>query len=300
MRFTYLSCVEKYFQLGYGPRTVYSPKRLETTKIITDRDVDSSPILATIRFVRHKPTLWAIALAVGSMTGCDAIANLRAMFHPEEQQPDKVGKAGLRVDVEPETGITILLDGDRVATESPYVNESLTAGTHRLEVRGMGFQSLTLPVHLENRQLVTVPVKLLPRAISPAERKVAPTPSRNVPPPDPPPPPAPILPPGVEPIALSAMPKPQAAVLLDHQSVDPNNIILERVHGTLAIGDLTLLYRVGGAGLLTLLIADDGAQWFKHRTRLEGGGQIKLHRGAVRIRRAAPDGSDQTVILRRQ
>ena len=240
----------------------------------------------------------ALAVAVG-VAGCDFIVDLRRSFHPEEEDAGEFGKAGLRVEVDPPAGISILLDGIRVSSMSPYVNRKLKAGVHRLEVRAMGYHAVTMPVELEDGELVTVPVTLRERRPDDPEPEPAPhKPPRRRPPPPPPQGPAPPLPSGVEPIALTAVPDPKVPVLLDHVPAG-RELVLERVAGSITVGVMNLRYRVGGAGLLTIQVPDDGATWLRHNKKLKRGAALKLHRGVVRLRRRAADGSDQTVLLRR-
>jgi hypothetical protein len=67
------------------------------------------------------------------------------------------------VRVVPEAGISLLIDGQRVADTSPWISTELTPGPHVLHVRAMGYHSVTLPVELAAGQHLTVPVALRPR-----------------------------------------------------------------------------------------------------------------------------------------
>jgi len=252
---------------------------------------------ASIEHVRAVCTALAIVAAV---SGCDLIADLRKAFHPEEEDAGEFGKAGLRVEVDPPVGISILLDGVRVSSMSPFMNKKLKAGVHRLEVRAMGYHAVAMPVELEDNELVTVPVTLRERAPDEPEPEPPPPPdnSRRDPPPPPPDGPAPPLPSGVNAITLTVAPDPKVPVLLDN-TLGGRQLILERVHGKIIIGVMNLRYRIGGAGLLTIQVADDKATWLRHNKKLKRGASFKLHRGVVRLRRRAADGTDQTVLLRR-
>jgi hypothetical protein len=117
-----------------------------------------------------------VACAVG-VSGCESFGDLRKLFHPDEAPGEGLGNAGLRVEVEPADGISILLDGVRVASVSPYVDRRLKAGPHQVEVRAMGYYSLTLPVILSDDKLTTIPVALRQRPASDPEHK--PTPPRD-------------------------------------------------------------------------------------------------------------------------
>jgi hypothetical protein len=87
-------------------------------------------------------------------------------------------------------------------------------------------------------------------------------------------------------------------VLVDGALVG-RRVALERARGLITMGPMSLRYRAAGSGLLTLQIADDDAVWLRHNTRLNPGASFKLHRGVVRVRRQAADGTDQTALLRR-
>jgi hypothetical protein len=241
----------------------------------------------------------AVAVLWGT-SGCDATKKLRAVFHPENGEAPEIGNAGLRVEVEPPDGISILVDERRVASVSTYVNRKLTAGVHRLEIRAMGYYTVTLPIVLADGELVTVPVSLRRRPGTRAVSADAPEPDPSVAaPPEAPSAPAARLPPGVDPIPLQIGSKPAVPTRLDEIPVDGRRVTLERVHGEIRVGVLAIRYRVGGAGLLFFEIPDDGATWSRDGRRLERGTTFKLHRGPTRLRRVASDGTDQTVFLRR-
>ncbi len=243
--------------------------------------------------VRLVPLLVGAGLLAAG--GCGLVEKLRQEVHGDEVDVPELGNAGLRVEVEPPTGLSILLDGLRVASTAPYVNRRLRAGPHRLEVRAMGYHPFTLPVVLTDGELLTVPVALRPRAGAAPE---TPELSPSAPGPEPPEAPAPPLPAGVKPIALTLAPKPDVPILLDGV-VQGREVLLERVYGRLQVGLISLRYTIGGAGLLTFELPADDATWYKQSTRLPAGATVKLPRGPLRLRRVAADGTDQVVLLRR-
>ncbi len=237
------------------------------------------------------------AAAVGlllALAGCDAVASLRRLFQGESA----TGKAGLRVEVVPPDGISILVDGTRVATRSPYVAQDLAPGPHRLEVRGMGYHPVILPMMLKDGESATVPVALRPRATpdqTPQRETLSPSPM----PPPAPAPPAPLLPAGVAPITIQLVPEPEVLILLDGAPLAGKQATLMRVEGEMTVGVMTLRYRFGGAGLFELSAAEDGARWWRDGAALKPGGAFKLHRGATRLRRTSNDGTDQNLVIRR-
>ncbi|MEE8409494.1 MAG: hypothetical protein V3T05_07810 [Myxococcota bacterium] len=240
----------------------------------------------------------AVVAVIPVASGCDLFNTLRGAFHPDEGDSPEFGKAGLRVEVDPPAGISILIDGRRVASVSPYVNRKLRAGPHRLEVRAMGYHSVTLPVELVDGALITVPVSLRRRLGTDAIAEGKPEPDVPEAPP-PPEPPAPPLPPGVDPIVLQVAAKPRVPIMLDQVTVKRRAITLERTHGEIIVGVARISYRIGGAGLLVVTVAADDAAWSKDGKPLKRGKSFKLHRGSVRLRRVASDGTDQTILLRR-
>ncbi|MBI5507409.1 MAG: PEGA domain-containing protein [Deltaproteobacteria bacterium] len=242
--------------------------------------------------------LAALVLAsVALGTGCEAIKDLRRKLRGDETPAESPGTAGLRVEVEPQDGITVLLDEVRVASVSPFVSRTLAAGTHRLEVRAMGYYPVALPVTLEANKVVTVPVALRPRPNEPAPTRTPPPPRARSP--EPPPSAAPALPDGVRPIVLTLAPTPEAPVQLDRVNVAGRQVRLERVAGELAVGAMSLHYMVGGADLLTLSIPNDDATWTKDGAALKPGTGFKLHNGVVRLRRSTAEGDDQSLLIRR-
>ena len=95
-----------------------------------------------------------------ALVGCETIDKLRNAVLNDIPS----NKASLRVDVVPDQGVSILLDGNRVASTSPYLGNNLQPGGHTLEVRAMGYFPVSLPVVLKGGELLVVPVTLRPRA----------------------------------------------------------------------------------------------------------------------------------------
>jgi hypothetical protein len=237
-----------------------------------------------------------LTCAVGT-SGCESFEKLRAMFHPEEAPGEGLGNAGLRVEVEPADGISILLDGVRVASVSPYVDRKLKDGPHQVEVRAMGYYAVTLPVILEDRKLTTIPVALRIRPASDPEVKPNPPRERNRGP-DPPPTPSPVLPAGVPKITLTFAPSPEQPVAIDRITVVSRQATIERVAGEIVVGPMNMHYQVGGAGLLTVTVPNDGATWSKDGATIKAGAQFRINQGVVRLRRVA-GADEQGLVIRR-
>jgi hypothetical protein len=261
----------------------------------------SAANLARIRSVRGTTAnlVWCgllLACSAG-LSGCESFEKLRRLFHPEEAPGEGLGNAGLRVEVEPADGISILLDGVRVASVSPYVNRKLRAGPHEVEVRAMGYYSVTLPVILEDHKLTAMPVALRIRPTS--DPKVKPVPQPKTKAPEPPPTPSPVLPAGAPKVTLTFALSPEQSVTIDRVNVVRHQATIERVAGELTIGPMIMRYQVGGAGLLTLTVPNDGATWSKDGAPIKAGAQFRINQGAVRLRRTASSGDEQTVVIRR-
>jgi hypothetical protein len=241
--------------------------------------------------------LVVLCAAAPAMTGCEAWKKLRAYVRGE--LPDG-GTAGLHVDVEPPDGITILLDGVRVASLSPYTANNLRAGVHELEVRAMGFHAFQLPVKLVEGEVLKVPVQLRARP-----EEAAPGPSRErgagvaPPPPKAPESIGPRLPPGVKAILLAVASEPESDVRVDGEAMPGKSVELDRAHGRLSVGGVSLRYEIGGAGLLTFVIPEDGATWTRDNEAIAQGAQFRLHRGAVRLKRTQGEVVQAVVIARR-
>ena len=229
--------------------------------------------------------------------GCEAFENLRKKLHSDEGNDGKLGSAGLQVEVEPADGISILLDGVRVASASPYVDHKLKAGPHQIEVRAMGFYSMTLPVTLKDDKLVTIPVALRQRPVSDPETKPKPLPKPKAPIPEPPP--SPILPPGIPHITLVLAPNPETRIALDRVTIANRQVTLERFNGEIVAGSMSLRYAVGSAGLLTLEVPNDRATWFKDGAKLDPGASFRINQGVVRLRRVSSGGDEQSLLIRR-
>ncbi|HET6344532.1 MAG TPA: PEGA domain-containing protein, partial [Myxococcota bacterium] len=224
------------------------------------------------------------------------------------------GTASLEVVVEPPEGITIILDGARVASTSPYRAASVEAGNHSLQVRGMGYHPITLPVTVRSGEHLRVPVSLRarppatyedgaePQAPEPSPGSdtaaaVEPAPARAPEAAAPPSGPAahivgPELPEGVAPVDVHILAQPSAPIYVDGRSTDGRMVRLRRSRGTVQVGALILTYEINPGRAMRILVPNDEAVWFKDTQQVKGSSVIKLNRGAMRMRRVAT-GSDQ-------
>jgi len=110
-------------------------------------------------------SLLVLALA----SGCEGLKSFKQGLHDES--------ATLRVEVRPDAGVTVLLDGAELGGASPFVRAGLPAGAHRLEVRAQGYHPFSTPVTLRAGQRLTVPLALRPLA-TPTDLAPTPAPPR--------------------------------------------------------------------------------------------------------------------------
>ncbi len=229
----------------------------------------------------HGSDLWRMWLYVGllasvSGAGCDAFAGLRAFFRAEPEAT----LAGLRVDVDPADGLGILLDGVQVGSIAQYENIRLTPGRHLLEVRCDGYFPFVLPLELTAGETTRLTVALR-RRVDVGE--AAPPEAAD---------------PGT--VTLLVHPKPAVPVTLDGQAVRGNAVTLVRSDGELGVGVLRLTYRLAAGGLVEVEIPVDAARWWKDGATIATGIALGIDTTPIRLRRAADDGTDQTVVVRRR
>jgi hypothetical protein len=237
-------------------------------------------------------------------TGCEAVGRLRLFFHPEHAPPASKATAGLHVEVEPRQGISILLDGERVARSAPLHKTDITPGSHSLEVRATGYYPVRLPIHLKPGEMLRLPVALRPHATQEADATRTPTggPSAHAF--------------GAMPataasaarqarsraevtLRLHVAPRPSARVSLDGEPAQGRVVTLRRAEGVLRSGGMTLTYRVVGADVLEIAVPDDHASWYVDGNPIQPGRTFRLHRGPTRIQRYPREGVPQTLTVRR-
>lgn len=258
--------------------------------------------------------------------GCDSMARLKTQLHtaPEATaaaDPVEAGLCGLDVIVTPPTGMTVLVDGTPLSHTSPACHRSLAPGPHTVYVRAMGYYSIALPVNLLADQVLRLPVALRPRPplpfagavaeVGPNTKPAGPAPSGRS---------APAAPehnhgrtqgtgaapqisgtllPESSAITLHMVAQPAAPIVVDNEATDGRSVRLRRARGTLAIGNLVLSYAVSPGRLVDFLVPSDGCQWFRDGAQIKPGSDLRLGRGLLRLRRVAPGGQEQAVVLRR-
>jgi hypothetical protein len=236
-----------------------------------------------------------IGIAVGlyALCACQQSEKWRELFHPEE-----VRSSTLRVEVEPNEGITILLDGQTVSHVAPYIGEHLTAGQHTLEVRAMGYYPIILPIVLKKKELLRVPVVLRQRE----PEYEAPPPPPSIVKRDPLPPAPPPLPPVVmadSPVTLEVASEPKQLLRIDGHAAETSRISLERVEGMISVGSIQIGYRQASDGLLVFRLPKN-LTCLRDMIETKPGQAFNLAHGATRLQCTLPDGLQQAILLRRQ
>jgi len=217
---------------------------------------------------------------------------LRQLIHGDE------ARAGLWVEVKPPAGISIVLDGRRVARRSPFVSRKLQPGQHDLLVRAKGHHPFNQPLHLVNDEMRRINVVLRRKQRSFQEPRLVPPPKpKLLPPPEASPVLGPPLPPGVERIGLVMVASPEAEMRFDGVRTD-GHIRLVRSRGRLRAGSIEVKYRVGGKDLLYITLPVDEAKWIKDEVPIRAGVTFRLSRGVVKLERLKGE-ERSTLLLRR-
>jgi hypothetical protein len=131
-----------------------SPRLAQAAKGRT-RTVDPAP--------KSRRRIWLtsvllLAAASGISSGCDTLAKLKHSLRSDDL-------ATLRLEVQPQSGLSIILDGTPVATQSPYSQGALAPGAHRLEIRAPGYYPFAVPFELRPGEVLVLPIALRPRPL---------------------------------------------------------------------------------------------------------------------------------------
>lgn len=242
----------------------------------------------------------SILVAGCNLAGCD-LDGLRLAIQGQRVRDVDIDSAGLTVEVDPPVGISVLVDGERVATTSPYTNRAMAAGPHLLTVRGMGYHGIALPVLLKKHELLRVPVALRPRPPMQWEESKPETFAPLTPPSEPPsaPPPIAELPVGQAPPELHIAALPPAPITLDGNRPEGRAVRITHVRGALRVGSAVLNYNVTPNGYLELSIPDSqGGVWQRDGTPMPRT-SFRLTHGLTRLRYIDGTGHAQGLVLRR-
>lgn len=291
------------------------------------------------RSARSGQLFWAL-WALGALAACDSQSKLKERVRAFKQAssteksaaaekpaaPAPTAPASLQVSVVPATGISLLIDGQKVADTSPFVQSGLAPGPHVLWVRAMGYHDVTLPLELLPGQQLSVPVALRPRVPTqvaagtgpsgspPSAARQGPGPvggttaapasqnaqgaqgsaagAQELPQPAP-------LPPGTRPMLLQLTLEPAGPVLADGVPSHPQSVRLAQGTGVLTLAGVRLPYRIYPGHVLELQVPHDSAAWFRDGSQVKATSLLRLEGRPMVLRRADPTGAILTATVRR-
>lgn len=272
--------------------------------------------------------LLSFVLALGACDGAKKMtANLHAYKQANSGRPvhDGAGSSGaaqeaeaatLEVTVVPAAGISVLIDGKRVADTSPCVTGPLAPGQHVLVVRAMGYYEVVLPVDLTAKQRLVVPVALRPRpaaqvsssapvpgsaARSPQSAAAGPDAHGGVPgapgvatrPQGSP------LPAGARAMIVQVTLSPPGPLVVDGVLMPTPQARLAQGTGELSLAGATMAYRIYPGHVLELTVPHDDAAWFRDGSQVKATSLLRLEGRPMALRRVTPAGATQQLTLRR-
>lgn len=254
-----------------------------------------TPIAAT----RRSALLLLVFSGLLLSSGCQVIDKLRGIFHPEQGAADSQGHSGLKLTIKPSENIEVFLDGEPVATESPYEIETLKAEKHQLHIESEGYHSFSLLFELTENETLSLPIELRKkeRAVEPHDSQTA----QNAPGYDRGPP----TQAGIKPAALIFASDPVQPILWDGQEAPATGINLDRVWGVLEAGHLRVSYKYNEVGILELYIPKESTQpnetitWLRDKTPLKGGDIFRLPKGRTPLIRISNIHGRQILVIER-
>ena len=264
----------------------------------------------------HRFGLMAASLMV--VCGCEGAQKMTARLHAHKQAsstnraapaPAPTTRPTLEVRVAPEAGISLLIDGKRVADTSPWISSELTPGRHVLHVRAMGYHSVTLPVELAPGQHLTVPVALRPRPSTEAHEvpaqpqaqavaspsqggpRLAPTTRARLP--------SAPLPAGARAMILHIELSPPGPLAADGEAVAGPQVRLAHGRGELMLAGVVMPYRIHPGHVLELTVPHDEAAWFRDGSQVKATSRLRLEGRPMQLRRVDRSGTMLEATLRR-
>ncbi|MBN1962199.1 MAG: hypothetical protein JW841_14780 [Deltaproteobacteria bacterium] len=213
------------------------------------------------------------------ISACDNLNSLKRSLKGED-------RCGFELEVQPQNGITIWLDGVQVAIKSPYLANNITPGSHLLEIKAAGYYPFNLPLNLQIGEIIKIPIALRPTS--------QPLPSSH-----PHQTTAKPLPDSYKPIKLNCSTSPSAIVKLDGAPAKKCKLRFKHTNGSLHAGDLHLNYRINAPGQLEFSFTNDDAAWMQNKNIIKPGEYFQLQAKSTRITRVAADGATQTLVLKK-
>jgi len=232
-------------------------------------------------------------------SGCEVITKLRSIFHPEEAAAGNGGSSEIELLIQPSTNIEVFLDGEPIATESPYIATHLKAEKHQLHIESEGFHPFSLIFDLPENKKLSLPIALRKKAAAPAKDGKGGQPNSGGYDRGPP------TGAGVKPAQLSFRTNPPEPVRWDGEELNPPESTLDRLWGVLEAGPLKTKYRYSKIGILEFTIpeekpaADESITWLKDRTPLKPGESFRLPKGATQLIRISTLTGRQILIIER-
>ena len=230
--------------------------------------------------------------------GCDVITRLRAVFNPDESPQGVAGSSAITLEIQPSNKIEVFLDGEPVATESPYTARHLKAERHQLHIEASGFHPFSLSFELPSNKHLTIPISLRPLP-SPKNGRGDNTPKAQAGPR------APLTGAGVKAARLRLDAAPPQTILWDGQEIPGPEATLNRQWGTLQAGNLRISFRYSPIGILEFSPPQDqpGPEetitWLKNTEVISPGSSFRIPRGKTQIIRFSSTTGRQILILER-
>ncbi len=232
-----------------------------------------------------------LLMSLPAAAGCDSVhSRLRTFFHPEESPQGFDGDTGITLKIEPNTDLEIYLDGEMVASESPYSARFLAAGKHQFVLKAAGFFPLAVALNLETGRHLTIPVALRARAASANDASgdtIKPEMTSG-----------PELPQQIKPVRLEIKNSFGATPKLDGHPTD-SLTTLNRTWGQLSLNDMTLSYRFDQFGQLEIVLPAATTQWHVQGREVAPGSAHRLEASGLRISEQSPGQSPRSVTLSR-
>ena len=209
------------------------------------------------------------------------------------------GNSEIELVIQPSTNIEVFLDGEPVATESPYIAKQLKAEKHQLHIESEGFHSFSLIFELPENKKLSLPITLRKKAPAPSQDTKAGkansggydrAPSTGA---------------GIKPAQLSFGTNPPEPIRWDGEELTPPQATLNRLWGTLQAGPLKTNYRYNEIGILELTVPGETPEtgetitWLKDRTPLKPGESFRLPKGTTQLIRISTLTGRQILIIER-
>ena len=232
--------------------------------------------------------------------GCEVIDKLRPIFQPQEEWDQSNGdNAKIAITVQPSDNIEVFLDGEPVATESPYVSASLKAEKHQLHIESKGYHSFSLIFELSEHKTLTLPIELRKKTVPPVTK--GPKDNKKTALYDRAPPTGA----GIRPAKLTLSTDPLRPLLWDGEEVSSKALTLNRLWGHLDAGPIGIKFRYNEVGILEVSIPTESPSpnetisWLRNSLPLKGGDVFRLPKGTTALVRLSSENGRQILLIER-